>query len=256
MPTTWQELATEKKARQAASIPKEWLIDPPSEDILDVTDIPTKCGLLSARDLEITETGSVAVLLSKIATRAWTSVEVTTAFCKRAIIAHQVVCASSSFSLYIKLRLLCYHILDKLSHGNLYRPGPREGCMARRAIEFHRESCWSSPRPSNISQGPDSHRRIGDNNGCVTRVDMAKLLVTLLHFRICLLDRASSRTRCCTHRDLDRMWCRSVRSYQRTTNTHGVASRIRYRQYLILLYSGQSVTTLFSEGLSILSIAP
>ncbi|KAF8264302.1 general amidase [Lactarius quietus] len=90
MPTTWQELVAEKKARQAACIPKEWLIVPPSDDILDVTDIPAKCGLLSARDLEITEVSSVTILLSKIATGAWTSVEVTTAFCKRAVIAHQV----------------------------------------------------------------------------------------------------------------------------------------------------------------------
>ena len=95
MPPTWQEVAAEKKARQAASIPKEWLIIPPSDDILDVTDSPAKCGLLSARDLEITEVGKVAVLLSKIAAGAWTSVEVTTAFCKRAVIAHQVVRALS-----------------------------------------------------------------------------------------------------------------------------------------------------------------
>lgn len=84
------ELAAEKKVRQAASIPKEWLIAPPSNDVLDVTDIPAKCGLLSARDLEITEVSSVADLLTKIATGTWSSVEVTTAFCKRAVIAHQV----------------------------------------------------------------------------------------------------------------------------------------------------------------------
>ncbi|KAH9027227.1 general amidase [Lactarius pseudohatsudake] len=90
MPTTWQELAAQKKDRQAASIPKEWLIAPPSNDVLDVTDIPAKCGLLSARDLEITEVSSVADLLTKIATGTWSSFEVTTAFCKRAVIAHQV----------------------------------------------------------------------------------------------------------------------------------------------------------------------
>ena len=106
MPTTWQELAAEKKARQTASIPKEWLIAPPSDDILDVTDIPAKCGLLSERDLEITELNEVAVLLSKIAVGAWTSVEVTTAFCKRAVIAHQVVCALS-FSLNVQLTSSC-----------------------------------------------------------------------------------------------------------------------------------------------------
>jgi amidase len=94
MSTTWQELVAEKKSRQTASIPKEWsewLIVPPSDDISDVTDIPAKCGLLSARDLEITEVSSVEVLLSKVATGEWSSVEVCTAFCKRAVIAHQVV---------------------------------------------------------------------------------------------------------------------------------------------------------------------
>jgi len=91
MPTSWQELAAEKKARQTASIPKEWLITPPADDVLDVTDVPAKCGLLSARDLEITAISDVTVLLQKLATGEWSSVEVTTAFCKRAIIAHQVV---------------------------------------------------------------------------------------------------------------------------------------------------------------------
>lgn len=95
MSTTWQELAAEKKARQTASIPKEWLIVPPSDDVSDVTDIPAKCGLLSAGDLEITEVSSVEVLLDKIATGEWSSVEVCTAFCKRAVIAHQVVRALS-----------------------------------------------------------------------------------------------------------------------------------------------------------------
>lgn len=119
MPTTWQEIAAEKKARQAASIPKEWLIDLPSDDVLDVTDIPAKCGLLSARDLEITEVSSVAVLLSKIATGAWSSVEVATAFCKRAVIAHQVVRALFFF-IERPAHARLYYQLDKLSHGNLH----------------------------------------------------------------------------------------------------------------------------------------
>ena len=119
MLTTWQELAAEKKAHQAASIPKEWLIVPPSDDILDVTDIPAKCGLLSARDLEITEVSTVAVLLSKIATGAWSSVEVTTAFCKRAVIAHQVVRALA-FPPERPTHVSLCHYSDKLSHGNLH----------------------------------------------------------------------------------------------------------------------------------------
>ena len=96
MPISWQELVAEKKGRQIASIPKEWLIAPPSDDVLDVTDVPEKCDLLSARELEITTVGDVAVLLHKLATGEWSSVEVTTAFSKRAIVSHQLVCPASS----------------------------------------------------------------------------------------------------------------------------------------------------------------
>lgn len=95
MSTTWQELAAEKKRRQIASIPKEWLITLPADDVLDVTGVPTKCGLLSPRELEITAVSELAVLLTKLATGEWSSVEVTTAFCKRAVIAHQVVSPSN-----------------------------------------------------------------------------------------------------------------------------------------------------------------
>jgi amidase len=94
MPTTWQELAAEKKRRQAASIPQGWLITPPPDDVLDVTDIPAKCGLLSTRELEITNVGKLSVLLNRLATGEWSSVQVTTAFCKRAVIAQQLVCPS------------------------------------------------------------------------------------------------------------------------------------------------------------------
>ncbi|KAI0260490.1 general amidase [Gloeopeniophorella convolvens] len=90
MPVTWQELVAEKKHRQAASIPKEWLITPPADNVLDVTGVPAQCGLLSAHDLEITELNDVSALLDKLARGEWSSVEVTTAFAKRAIVAHQV----------------------------------------------------------------------------------------------------------------------------------------------------------------------
>lgn len=93
--STWQDIVAEKKRRQTASIPKEWLITPPADDVLDVTDVPSNCGLLSALELEITAVSEVAVLLNKLATGKWSSVEVTTAFCKRAVVAHQLVCPSS-----------------------------------------------------------------------------------------------------------------------------------------------------------------
>jgi amidase len=49
------------------------------------------CGLLTARELEITEIADATALLEKIHSRQWTSLEVTVAFCKRAAIAQQLI---------------------------------------------------------------------------------------------------------------------------------------------------------------------
>lgn len=87
----WKNQIIDKRKRQDASIPKDWLIDASLKDQTDVSDIPRTCGLLDARELEITETSDVGALLQKIAHAEWTSVEVTKAFCKRAVIAHQLV---------------------------------------------------------------------------------------------------------------------------------------------------------------------
>lgn len=81
----------DKQARQKAAIPKEWLIIPVPEDKLNVMDVPETCGLLTQRELEITHCSDVAVLLNKLANAEWSAVEVTTAFYKRATIAHQLV---------------------------------------------------------------------------------------------------------------------------------------------------------------------
>ena len=158
---TWQELAAEKKARQLASIPKEWLITPPADDVLDVTDVPAKCGLLSARDLEITTINDATALLQKLATGEWSSVEVTTAFCKRAIIAHQVVRPSSHLPATPQSypHMLRLFLPDKLPYRDLYRPRPREGCLARRAAKVDWESRWPASWPPNLAQGPNMYQR-------------------------------------------------------------------------------------------------
>ena len=87
----WQQLVADKRERQKKAIPKDWLIAKPPESQLDVTQIPSQCGLLSSLEIEITETDDVAVVLSKLAKGEWSSVAVTTAYYKRAIIAHQLV---------------------------------------------------------------------------------------------------------------------------------------------------------------------
>lgn len=86
----WTELAAEKKQRQLKSIPQGWLVSPPPDSTLDVTGFPETCGLLTEREIKITNT-SVDVLLEKLACGEWSAVDVTTAFYKRAIVAHQLV---------------------------------------------------------------------------------------------------------------------------------------------------------------------
>ncbi|OAX42358.1 general amidase [Rhizopogon vinicolor AM-OR11-026] len=86
----WTDLVAEKKQRQVKSIPQDWLVSPPPDSTLDVTGFPETCGLLNAREIEMTNT-SVDVLLERLASGEWTSVDVTTAFYKRAIVAQQLV---------------------------------------------------------------------------------------------------------------------------------------------------------------------
>jgi amidase len=57
----------------------------------NITPIFRTCGILSGRELEITEVKDCTALLSKIHSKDWSAVEVVTAFCKRAAIAQQLV---------------------------------------------------------------------------------------------------------------------------------------------------------------------
>lgn len=84
----WTDLAADKRRRQLDAIPRAWLISAPS-GILDVTTIPESCGLLNDEEITITRS-SVDILLSKLARGVWSSVQVTTAFYKRAVVAHQL----------------------------------------------------------------------------------------------------------------------------------------------------------------------
>ncbi|EJU04610.1 general amidase [Dacryopinax primogenitus] len=88
---TWKEVCRRKREEQAASIPTTWLLPSlPPASTLNVLGIPRTCGLLSEKELEITELDDIAQLLESIETGKWSSVQVVTAFAKRACIAHQL----------------------------------------------------------------------------------------------------------------------------------------------------------------------
>jgi amidase len=89
--TTWEQVAKAKCAQRDAAIPPEWLLSAKVKDNLplNIMDVPRTCGILTPKDITITETPAVE-LVAQMVTRELTSVEVTTAFCKRAAIAQQL----------------------------------------------------------------------------------------------------------------------------------------------------------------------
>lgn len=92
-PPTWEVKAAEKRAQLEASIPDEWrvpahLLPPESQD--DVTTWPETSGWFTPEELAITNQTAVE-LLPKLASGQLRSEDVTRAFCKRAVAAHQLV---------------------------------------------------------------------------------------------------------------------------------------------------------------------
>jgi len=90
MAQSWEKTAQDKKARIFESIPEEWRIKTAVTDN-SVLEYPKTSGIMSAEELAITESTAVD-LVAKMAAGELTSVAVTTAFCKRAALATQLVC--------------------------------------------------------------------------------------------------------------------------------------------------------------------
>ncbi|RAH56459.1 amidase signature enzyme [Aspergillus piperis CBS 112811] len=89
---TWKSTVYKKRAAQLAAIPPSWRLpesitaDPP----LNALEAIRSCDILTERELEWTEINDSTVLLSMLASREISSVQLTTAFCKRAAIAQQL----------------------------------------------------------------------------------------------------------------------------------------------------------------------
>jgi amidase len=69
-------------------LPASIIASPP----INVSNLPSTCGLLTEKQIKITENYDVSGLAQAIAARNLTSIEVAIAFSKRAIIAHQLTC--------------------------------------------------------------------------------------------------------------------------------------------------------------------
>lgn len=91
----WKQLALSKRIATFNNIPKDWLL--PIEQASTYTetspisalDVPRTCGILTQKELDITENYDAVDLVALMTKGELTSVQVVTAFCKRAAIAHQ-----------------------------------------------------------------------------------------------------------------------------------------------------------------------
>lgn len=93
----WKDEAEAKKKKIDETIPEVWRIQANLTDISAMS-VPKDSGLLTTDELLITET-SATDLVKKLAGGELSSVAVTTAFCKRAAIAHQLVRSPKRFVL-------------------------------------------------------------------------------------------------------------------------------------------------------------
>ncbi|KAF2398414.1 amidase [Trichodelitschia bisporula] len=95
-PPDWPSLIAAKRADLASKIPEAWCLSPEllakleTDSRCSVLDIPRTCGILSEKEVRITEIEDATALVGKMASGAWSAYEVTLAFCKRAAIAHQL----------------------------------------------------------------------------------------------------------------------------------------------------------------------
>ncbi|KAJ4983362.1 amidase [Stagonosporopsis vannaccii] len=91
----WQKLALSKRVATFNKIPKDWLlpVEQASQYIetsqISVLDVPRTSGILTQKELAITENHDAVELVALMSKGELSSVEVVRAFCKRAAIAHQ-----------------------------------------------------------------------------------------------------------------------------------------------------------------------
>ncbi|EXJ79376.1 hypothetical protein A1O3_08878 [Capronia epimyces CBS 606.96] len=95
----WRLKAARGKKIQQESIPKQWILAPerlPPTSQLCVIDVPKESGLLSEKELIITESTATS-LVDKMASGTWTAEEVTIAFLKRATLGQQLLNFATEF---------------------------------------------------------------------------------------------------------------------------------------------------------------
>lgn len=130
--------------RLATSVPEDLILpratieDPPQ----DVTSVPRDCGLLSKTELDITESYDAAGLAEAIASKRYSAVQVTTAFAKRAIIAHQLTSCLTEW--FLDDALVTAKRLDDYQASTGNTVGPLHGVPVSIKVHMPVAGHWSN----------------------------------------------------------------------------------------------------------------
>ncbi|KAL5115609.1 hypothetical protein ACEQ8H_006496 [Pleosporales sp. CAS-2024a] len=90
-----------EKVPEELRLPADMTSNPP---IVDVSSVPVTCGILSAKEIQITESYDALGLAEAIAAKQLSAVEVATAFSKRAMIAHQLTCCLTQWFMDVAVK--------------------------------------------------------------------------------------------------------------------------------------------------------
>lgn len=96
-PQSWETIGKEYREQIMAKIPSSWLLPPSITSTISETSaqnvlaIPTTCGVLNEQEIDITEYYDSVTLAEMLKQGKVKSVDVVTAFSKRAAIAQQLV---------------------------------------------------------------------------------------------------------------------------------------------------------------------
>jgi amidase len=88
---TYLDISQTKCEQRDRLIRDEWKLSKKLPLGHNVLDVPKTCGILTEREISITEENDAVDIVEKIRQQEYTAEEVTVAFCKRAAIAQQLV---------------------------------------------------------------------------------------------------------------------------------------------------------------------
>lgn len=112
---SYLEIAQVKREQRQKRIPKAWLLSEDQLQSRDILSVPEHCGILTAREFQLTQTHDAVDIVNGIASGKLSAREVAVAFCKRAAIAQQMVSFRSSWNVTHSILTR----LDQLLNGNV-----------------------------------------------------------------------------------------------------------------------------------------